>query len=30
MNCDIDIRKHLYGTIVLSGGSTRFVALLIA
>ncbi|RCV39008.1 hypothetical protein SETIT_8G188000v2 [Setaria italica] len=24
MNCDIDIRKHLYGTIVLSGGSTRF------
>lgn len=24
MKCDVDIRKDLYGNIVLSGGSTMF------
>jgi actin, other eukaryote len=24
MKCDIDIRKDLYGNVVLSGGSTMF------
>ena len=24
MNCDLDVRKELYGNIILSGGTTMF------
>ncbi len=27
MKCDVDIRKDLYGNVVLSGGTTMFVGI---